>query len=1062
MIRSSIALLLWLLLTSLPLFSLDTDEDGMCNVWESRYGAGDLLPNQDSDQDGWSNLQESRAGTNPFDRSSFLKALIRVNAQGAFEINLHSESGKYYQLYRSENPGGPWQVDRAPLIADLTRHTLALSESSETAFYRIVVQDADSDLDTLSNWAELQMEGFDPHAFDSFMSGLETGDRAAMTSLLTQSSSSGFNASVSVVDALEKEGSDAVITITRSGELHLPLTLYFQTKAVVDAGRGQAEGNDYQTNLHERLLIPAGERSAELRVSAIPDTKIEVPEWLDVTFGPDNASARVRICDAADLPENDRLLIARLRPISGISTTGSGLSVLKLNGSNERATVTVDFSNLAGALTNTQILNTSDSILQSVPPFNFQGQAWEIQAGSNYATDQELLNAIISGSTKLTVYSSQAVSGEIEGYYQFVNGSISFEAPPEAATLAPLTGAELDRDIARFLNQASFGASPDSFAAMQARVALHQGDRMAAFEAWIDAQFALTSPSLYDFALGEVAYLESLTGTVSERDKENIESAWWLEARYGHDQLRQRMAHALLNLFVVSKQGLGEWNRGLASYYEMLTSNAFTSFRDVIEGVATHPIMGHYLSHLQNQKATFNESGEQLTFPDENFAREILQLFSIGLVELHPDGSLKLDAQGNPVETYTQADVMELARLFTGWSFSNYNTYDRDSRTRSEDLENNDFHANTVMKFAEAEMAYPMKNFAAYHDTDAKSILGLEIPAGLSGQAELSLFLDHLAGHPNLAPFICKSLIQRFTTSNPSAGYLYRVATVFESSKGDFRETLKAILLDPEARALDNTDAVVSFGRPREPILRYTALLRATEAYSGLNLPTLVQHGYPQALLDAVEPDTSWFLWNSRFEDYTQQPLFNSPTVFNFFQPDYSASSELSVNGLVSPELQVLNDLSVYSIQNGLRQLIYTSGDLTNSPNPLKPVFPSGYDRVRPDYSHYRSLYLSVLDVTGDGAFDANDTETFDSAEKIEAACAQMLDAVDLLLTGGLIQQSGTTGETPYTLILQAIAATKNELNAEADAALQEEAFEARIKSLFWLITAAPEFIIQR
>ncbi|MGB0373109.1 MAG: DUF1800 domain-containing protein, partial [Opitutales bacterium] len=679
-----------------------------------------------------------------------------------------------------------------------------------------------------------------------------------------------------------------------------------------------------------------------------------------------------------------------------------------------------------------------------------------------YPTDQELLNALITGNTKLTVYSSQAVSGEIEGYYQFVNGSIDFETPPAASPITALTGDALDRDIVRFLNQATFGVSPDSLADMRARVAANNGDRMAAFEAWIDEQFTLTSPSLYDFALGEVAFWENLKGQVNTLDKENIESPWWLEARYGHDQLRQRMAFALFNIFVVSEGGLGTWRRGLADYYEMLSDNAFTSFRDVIEEISKHPIMGHYLSHLKNQKATFDELGEQITFPDENYAREIMQLFSIGLVELHPDGSLKLDAQGSPIETYTQVDIMELSRLFTGWSFSKYNTWTKQTQTRGETLDNDDFHRDTVSKYAEAEMAFPMKNFPEYHDTGAKSIIGLDIPAGLTGQGELDLFLDHLSAHPNVAPFISNLLIQRLVTSNPSSGYLYRVSQAFATSNGDFATTLKAILLDSEARTLDTSDSVASFGKPREPIIRYTALLRATEAYSGVDLQSLVQYDFPQTLVDSLEAQPSLFLWDTDLDIHTQHPLFESPTVFNFFQPDYSASSELSINGLVSPELQLFNDLSVYEMQNGLRQLIYQKGDLTNSPNHLNPLFPNDYDRVRPNWEHFRAIYYSILDENNDGLFNSSDTNTFNNAIKIEEAITALLDEADLMLTGGYLKAGGTGPDTPYGLLLHALTSTLDNRNDDDDSAIQEDVFKQRTESLFWLISASPEFVIQR
>ena len=197
-------------------------------------------------------------------------------------------------------------------------------------------------------------------------------------------------------------------------------------------------------------------------------------------------------------------------------------------------------------------------------------------------------------------------------------------------------------------------------------------------------------------------------------------------------------------------------------------------------------------------------------------------------------------------------------------------------------------------------------------------------------------------------------------------------------------------------------------------------------------------------------------------EKHTQHPLFQSPTVFNFFQPDYSTSSELSVNGLVSSELQLLNDLSVYEIQNGLRQIIYEKGDLTNSPDHLKPLFPKSFHRVRPDFSHYHAIYLAVLDENSDGLFNSTDVGTFDNAPKIEKACIEILDKADLILTGGLIKNQSTEISTPCGLILHALTSTLDNRNDDDDSVIKYDVFKERIQSLFWLVTASPEFIIQR
>ena len=371
--------------------ALDLDGDGMCNVWEARYGAGALSPQTDTDKDGHSNLKESIAGTDPFSRESFIHVTPVETQEGSFEVSVNSVPGKEYLLQKSNDLVGAWSPVGASVIASENTLTFPIT-STDNAFYRILVRDADSDLDGVSNWAERQMDGFNPGLYDTFLTGLPEGDRAAMIALLNDLEGTAVTPTVTVQDAFEKEGTDAVITLTRSGSTDYPMTVYFKVTAPIEEGRGVASPSDYSAPENPQLIIPIGEDSVDLHISAVADNKIEVPELIDVLIGPNGTPARIRICDAANTLGNESLMIARLRPVSGTNSSASGISVLKLNGSNELATVTVDFSNLNGTLTNTQILNTSESILQSVPPFNFTGQPWEILAGSSYATDQELLD----------------------------------------------------------------------------------------------------------------------------------------------------------------------------------------------------------------------------------------------------------------------------------------------------------------------------------------------------------------------------------------------------------------------------------------------------------------------------------------------------------------------------------------------------------------------------------------------------------------------------------------------------------------------------------------------
>lgn len=212
-----------------------------------------------------------------------------------------------------------------------------------------------------------------------------------------------------------------------------------------------------------------------------------------------------------------------------------------------------------------------------------------------------------------------------------------------------------------------------------------------------------------------------------------------------------------------------------------------------------------------------------------------MQLFSIGLIVMHPDGSLKLGANGLPLATYSQDDIAALSRVFTGWSFSKRNN---PSNTNTV-VDNTSFFQSNGSERYEASWTNPLKQFSTYHDTAAKQWLGLTIPAGLTGEQELDIVLDHLATHPNTAPFICRRLIQRLVSANPSPGYLYRVSSAFTNSGGNIGTTVRAILLDAEARSTTLADGVAGSGKVREPLLRYLAVLRGLGAKSQLQLSDL-------------------------------------------------------------------------------------------------------------------------------------------------------------------------------------------------------------------------------
>jgi uncharacterized protein (DUF1800 family) len=369
--------------------------------------------------------------------------------------------------------------------------------------------------------------------------------------------------------------------------------------------------------------------------------------------------------------------------------------------------------------------------------------------------------------------------------------------------------------------------------------------------------------------------------------------AWWTRAVAGPDQLRQRVAFALSEILVVSLIGSEVGNRpyALPTYYDVLVRDAFGNYRQLLEDITLNPAMGAYLDMLQNDKA--NASGTRL--PNENYARELMQLFSIGLYNLNLDGSLTLSSTGFPIATYNQDAILGTAAVLTGWTLAQPGV------------------ATPVFRPGIATQSWrdPMINIAARHEPAAKTILnGVVIPANQSAAQDLTMTLDTIFHHPNVGPFICRQLIQRLVTSNPSPGYVYRVASVFNDNgqgvRGDLQAVVRAILMDYDARV--GFPTAQGAGHQREPVVRVTNLLRA---------------------FNATSPSGKYSVRNA-YANLAQEAM-HSPTVFNFFGPDYSAPGAIAAAGLKSPEFEITTDTTVVSSANYLRTAINTglgpSGD---------------------------------------------------------------------------------------------------------------------------------------
>lgn len=420
---------------------------------------------------------------------------------------------------------------------------------------------------------------------------------------------------------------------------------------------------------------------------------------------------------------------------------------------------------------------------------------------------------------------------------------------------------------------------------------------------------------------------------------------WWELSLRGDDQLRQRVAFALSQIFVISNVSDVLYNdtRGIADYHDTLAQHAFGNYRDLLEAVTLHPMMGEYLSMVRNEKA----DPERNIRPDENYAREVMQLFSIGLVQLNLDGSVKTDAEGYPIPTYNQDTIKAFARVFTGWNFA---TADHWWEWTSDAI------GETL----------PMKAYQSIHDTGEKILLNAQtLPAGQSAEQDLNDALDNLFHHPNVGPFISKQLIQRLVTSNPSPAYIERVARVFNDNgfgvRGDLQAVIRTLLTDTEARH-GHLNTPETFGKLREPVLQIAHLWRVFEA-QGVDV---LNQGGTQVVGKRIR---------YRGSDRTlgQRP-YGSFSVFNFYRPDYAQPGIIAQQGLTSPEFQLHTESVMIAKTNALTDAIFWRD--------------ADADYVQEQTSnHDWDIYPPAIDMT---------------AEKTIAGDATaLINRLDLLLTAG-------------------------------------------------------------
>ncbi|MEN0653825.1 MULTISPECIES: DUF1800 domain-containing protein [Hyphobacterium] len=460
-------------------------------------------------------------------------------------------------------------------------------------------------------------------------------------------------------------------------------------------------------------------------------------------------------------------------------------------------------------------------------------------------------------------------------------------------------GLALSHDAAaRFLTQASFGptwSDVDSVA-------------RGGIEAWLDAQLAMPPlESHWDYV--ERGGPPGCVSCEAQYINATMES-FWRQAATGDDQLRQRAVFALSEIFVVSSvnSAIDSDPYAHAAWLDMLGEHAFGNYRDLLEAVTRHPAMGYYLSHIRNER----EDAATGRIPDENYAREVMQLFSIGLWELNPDGSRRLDGQGQPIPTYGQPEIAGMARVFTGLSWGTPDTSD------------STWHGWNIWPNT-PPWNVPMQMFERYHSTSEKRIVsGVVIAPNTPGDESLRIALDTLANHPNTGPFISEQLIKRLVTSNPSREYVGRVAAVWadngDGERGDLAAVFRAILTDPEARDAARIDDP-EWGKLREPMLRFSAWMRAF------------------AVRPPDDADGRFQIWNLEdpVQSLGQNPL-RAPSVFNWFRPDYAPPGAILDAGLVAPEFQITHETTVTGYSNFMRDTVL--GDNWRSGNVLPDYSP--------------------------------------------------------------------------------------------------------------------------
>jgi len=548
-----------------------------------------------------------------------------------------------------------------------------------------------------------------------------------------------------------------------------------------------------------------------------------------------------------------------------------------------------------------------------------------------------------------------------------------------------------DYTAVRFLNKATFGATKDSIKELK-----EQG-----IVKWLDNQLnmPLNDEQLHLRTTIDIAKKfepNNFTHTIEEYLEDNDivfnknvasfqlrryqNSAWFTVSLFQEDQLREKVTYALSQIIVESlaEPIFTRRAEAISRYFDILRDNAFGNYKNLLLDISHSSSMSLYLTFNGNKKE--HTVGDSIVYPDENYAREIMQLFSIGLYELNLDGTPKLDSEGNTIPTYTQEDITEVAKVFTGW-----------------DIQRNPRYG--LIGFTRGDLTHPCEFTSEYHDYREKKVLGSTIPAGLSGDEDIEAMVNILMNHQNIAPFISKILIQRLTKSNPSPEYVSRVASVFndngEGVKGDLKSVTRAIFLDPEFWEDMKNKKIVKF---KEPIIALTQFYRALNAKP-----------FPKFRLKGKDYDIENVFFVNEPSSIGQVPG-RAFSVFNFYDKDFIPNDAyFKENKLVAPELQIQTEAAVISLNNHLfdRLKLYE----------LKVVGSGGgnirWDRIILDSTEEDEVVEMALEGSVDGnitnledtTYEADKEENGGEETKRALALKALIDYLDTKLTGNQLSQ---------------------------------------------------------